>query len=163
MDNSPANKVVTAPRPPILSLMECVRANDLLTCRYWLDLGVDIDATDAAGNTALNLAAREGFMDISSLLIEHGANVNAIASNGRSILHHAVWRAQEQTTVLLLESGANVHALDGDRRSPLNLGTEFDRNSNALAGILKSWIAREAAREAIESINHAIAFEVPKP
>ncbi|KIM96135.1 hypothetical protein OIDMADRAFT_33517 [Oidiodendron maius Zn] len=51
-----------------------------------LQLGIGIDLKDRRGNTALVIAARQGFRSTVEQLLESGANVNTVNFSDRSIL-----------------------------------------------------------------------------
>lgn len=88
--------------------------------------GVNVDATDDAGRTALMLAAANGHETIVRLLIEYGANVNAIDSDGKSALALAAENGHVDVVRWLVEHGAELVATDGKEWSPLALAIEND-------------------------------------
>jgi hypothetical protein len=51
-----------------------------------LSLGVDVNAGNAAGDTALHIAAQQGFDTVVQVLVDKGANVNAKNKQGRTPL-----------------------------------------------------------------------------
>eukprot|EP00755_Sulcionema_specki_P013362 Sspe_Gene.53808::Locus_29708_Transcript_1_1_Confidence_1.000_Length_840::g.53808::m.53808 len=78
--------------------------------------GIDIDATDSDGRTALAHASMRGDYRIVAKLIILGANVNAMSRDGWSPLHFAVMeplpcstpKNHLQTASILLRAGADV-------------------------------------------------------
>ncbi len=73
-----------------------------------LELGLDIDARDAAGNTALHVAAGKSFDAMIELLVDHGASVSARNALGDTALGTAfrqrgIVRVVSRSTVDLLE------------------------------------------------------------
>ena len=50
-----------------------VEAATLEAVRVAVELGVDVDAADVRGRTAVSVAMGDGFDDVVALLIEHGA------------------------------------------------------------------------------------------
>ena len=57
--------------------------------RELIERGVDVNAMDTDGNTALLLAVRGGHTGIVPLLLAKGANVNARSKNGDTALKSA--------------------------------------------------------------------------
>mmetsp|Transcript_15998 Transcript_15998/g.24940 ORF Transcript_15998/g.24940 Transcript_15998/m.24940 type:complete len:392 (+) Transcript_15998:144-1319(+) len=78
--------------------------------------GVDVNAADETGQTALHFAADKGAADCAKLLVQAGANVNATDREGISALQAAVIMGHVDVTAMLLEAGADpdVKDLDGD-------------------------------------------------
>ncbi|KAH7220684.1 ankyrin repeat-containing domain protein [Fusarium oxysporum] len=83
-----------------------------------LDYGVDIDARDKEGKTALYWFFKRGQLAAAELLIKRGADVKALSDYGETMLH----RANDDTLSLcpvLLERGVDVNALTIEGWSPL--------------------------------------------
>lgn len=66
------------------------------------------------GRTTLELAAKEGHIEVAKILLENGANINASppmnALNGRTSLQAAAESGNLEMVKLLLEKGANINA-----------------------------------------------------
>lgn len=71
-----------------------------------LDAGSAVDGMDAAGWTALHIAAANGHVSACRLLLQRGASVNAVAADGRTPLHLAAAGNQLGIMELLLTLGA---------------------------------------------------------
>jgi ankyrin repeat protein len=54
-----------------------VRGNESIVC-FFLSQGVDCDAVDANGNTALHWASLLGYETIAQMLVESGALTNLV-------------------------------------------------------------------------------------
>jgi ankyrin repeat protein len=52
-----------------------------------IELGAELNATDAVGNSALHAASLNGFPDCISTLIRAGVNINACSAVGRNSFH----------------------------------------------------------------------------
>jgi ankyrin repeat protein len=74
---------------------------------YFLNQGAEVDAIDAAGNTALMGVCFKGYKEIAVLLLEHGADVNIQNLNGATALIYAATFGQTEIAKLLLERGAD--------------------------------------------------------
>lgn len=94
------------------SLFEAAERGDPRTVRACLDAGVEVDALDGEGRTALALAAASGSVPIVEALLEAGA---AVAPEGASVLplELAVANAKLDTAKLLLDAGAPLSGADG--------------------------------------------------
>jgi ankyrin repeat protein len=86
--------------------------------RLLLDLGVDIDAPDSYGCTALNAAAIWGHTDIVNLLLDRGADVLPYDSIGRSALTSGTATLDPATLERLLKAtvlaGGSISAPSSD-------------------------------------------------
>lgn len=103
---------------------------DVETLRAYVYAGVDVNASNKRGWTALHSAARYNpDAAVLGMLISAGALVNARDKAGDTPLH---WAAADNPNVdivtALIESGANVHATDNFGWLPLH--TAADRSAN---------------------------------
>jgi len=93
-------------------LCRAVRSGDIERVRLLVSAGVDVNAKDKDGNTALHVAAGNGHAEIVELLIAKGADVNAQGYFGRTPLHRASAADHKKIAELLIASGAEVNAKD---------------------------------------------------
>eukprot|EP00939_MAST-03C_sp_MAST-3C-sp1_P004361 g4361.t1 len=70
--------------------------------------GVDVNAADAMGWSALHLAVVRGFGNIVAHLLERGASVNQISVMGYTPLHCAAQRGRLRSMRLLLENAEGI-------------------------------------------------------
>lgn len=83
---------------------------------------VDVNAQDADGKTALNLATfYKSDPVIAKLLIEYGANVNEPDLFNETPLHNAISKEDVVTAALLLKDGANARFENDNGSTPLDL------------------------------------------
>ena len=78
---------------------------------FLLDSGHDIEALDENGASPLILAARHGYKDLVTLLLDRGADVNARSSSdrrGTSALDEAATDGRMELVQLLLDRGAEI-------------------------------------------------------
>jgi len=107
------------------------------TFKLLFDKGVDINAKDNNGDTALHYACRylDRKFEIIELLLENGADVNSINYNGASALMYAccgLYCGQRKKIIqLLLNNGADANIIDKDGDSALTL---LDDLINELTG-----------------------------
>ena len=85
----------------------CLAAREgrLNAVRYLLDHGADLNARDAAGNTALAEATYYGQIPVMKELLGRGANINALSSTGTA-LDIALSRRNDLVADLLKHYGA---------------------------------------------------------
>jgi ankyrin repeat protein len=77
--------------------------------------GVEIDAKDIYGRTALHVAVIEGHEVVARLLLMKGANVNAVDESGQTALHWAACNGAQAMLEILLENGADAKSVcDGE-------------------------------------------------
>jgi len=100
-----------------------VSYNDTLLIDKCISKGINLNAKDNDGNTAL----RYGYYRLESvdILIKSGTDINATNSKGKSILHIAIQeKANVEIVRFLLKSGVNVNARDSENRTALEYTTE---------------------------------------
>ncbi len=88
-------------------LHAAVRWNALNAAVTLIQLGVDVNAQNMSGKTALSDCCRSGKTEMANLLIINGADVNAADATGRTVLMDTVAGHNEGMLSLLLQSGAN--------------------------------------------------------
>jgi hypothetical protein len=102
------------------SLIRCVRQGTASEFSLFLAAGFSPDARDEAGVTLLNLAAREGNLDMLQTLVEAGAQVNLLSEDrGSSALLDAVMIRRPDLVRVLMEAGADVNLKTKDGQSAL--------------------------------------------
>ncbi len=98
----------TLPRRPLRhgDLPRAAAVGDTRAVTRLLDLGLEVDATDAQGATALLRAAGHGHLEVIRALLDAGADVTWTTPGGATALTAAVTGKHEAVVALLLERGA---------------------------------------------------------
>jgi len=94
---------------------------DTTVARIPLDSGIDMNAYDGHGGTALHRTAgfRCGARSFAELLVRSKIDTDAKMLNGQTALHCASGIGHSAIVVLLLAGGANPDVVDHDGRTPL--------------------------------------------
>lgn len=100
-----------------------------------LDGGVNLEAQDRVGNTALIHAARAGQIAVVNILLARGADITHRDAAGSTALFAAVERNQTQAALLLLGHGANPDTPGRSGASPL-AAAAFNANDAIAAALL---------------------------
>jgi len=100
-----------------------VMARKLAVVQYLLtsNLGLDVEARDQDGRSALHLAVLCFHAEIARWLLENGANVNARDNHGNTPLHSFAATTELEFARELIQHGADLVATDNDGK------TAFDR------------------------------------
>lgn len=88
--------VAAGPEIPPLTVVDRERPAEpdaLVALEFLLAQGVDVNAADAFGATALHTAAKRGYVEVVRFLAAHGANLNAADRGGRTALDYALGRS----------------------------------------------------------------------
>ena len=117
-------------------LLDAVTAGDVEGVRKLLAAGADCNVRNAAGATALMLAAHAGRLELVKLLIDAGAEVNAGDERGWGPLTKAVYNADldrgfADVVQTLIDAGANVEAPIGYGVRPLMLAAGYGETAVA--------------------------------
>ncbi|HEU4511675.1 MAG TPA: ankyrin repeat domain-containing protein [Nocardioidaceae bacterium] len=91
-------------------MFDLAREGDTERLGAYLEAGVPVDLTDAAGNTLLMLAAYHGHTATVTMLAAGGADVNRVNDRGQSPLAGAVFKAEHMVVAALLAAGADPDA-----------------------------------------------------
>jgi ankyrin repeat protein len=87
---------------------DAIKRGDVQIVLELLGQGIDVDARDRFGQTALMLAAHAGYRKIVETLVDHCANLNITAKFGLSALMLAVVAGHAEVARLLVKAGADL-------------------------------------------------------
>jgi len=112
---------------PSVDIHQAAQEGNIEAVKQAIANGVDVNAKNNDGWTALHMAARFGQKEIGELLIAEGADVNAKNNYGWTALYIAAsnYRGNKEVVELLISEGADVNAKDDRGRAPLH-GAAFD-------------------------------------
>jgi ankyrin repeat protein len=113
-----AGSVLAAERA---TLADAAERRDRAAIRAELGRGVDVNATQVDGTTALHWAAYYDDAETAALLVKSGANVNAANHYGVPPLTLAATNGNAAIVRLLLEAGADPNAVTKGGETPLML------------------------------------------
>lgn len=128
---------------------------DTDTVRVLIQGGVDIDAKDKVGRTALMHAARYGENATIDALLELGANINAKNLNGHTALIYAARFGNADTVKLLLEKGADFQIATAAGATALELAKSYSHTN--VVSILQNTAlvdSRRTNQDWITSVPH---------
>ena len=116
-------------RPPLLT---AARKGHAIMVDLLLQHGAAIDVLSAsAGESALHIAAWNGYTAVVQVLLRNGVNVHVVNKKGQTALHHAVCRGRVAIVRLLLTAGANEMARDHLYETPLDVLRQRPKSSKA--------------------------------
>jgi hypothetical protein len=109
-----------------LALFICMREGSFKTAEVLLaSPQLRIDLTNAAGETALMMAALKGHTDWARRLLDRGAQLDGLAQPGWTPLHYAASGPEPKAVALLLERGARVDVLSPNGSTPLMMAARY--------------------------------------
>jgi ankyrin repeat protein len=134
-------------------LLQAVKSGDVESARGRLKQGVDVNAPQGDGATALHWAAHRDNLSIADLLIRAGARPNVADEAGTTPLHLACTNRSAQMVERLMTAGANANAalLNGE-----TVLMTCARTGDA--GAVKALLAHGADANAMEREHHQTAL-----
>lgn len=109
-------EIKTALKP----LHHAAAAGDIEQVKLLISKGVDVNAKDEFGRTALHVAALQGRPGVAQLLIANGADLHARDKEGCTPLGCAAREGRIVVTELLIGKGTNVNVKDAAGNTPLH-------------------------------------------
>lgn len=101
------------------ALIEAAKSGDKATVQSLIRSGVDVNATEPDGTTALHWAAHYGHAEIAQALIRAGAKVNVVNDYGSSPMSEAATIASVPVLKVLLKAGADVNSPNPEGQTAL--------------------------------------------
>ena len=83
-------------------------------CQFLVRKGADVNTTDNAGWTPLQVSILRGHNEITVLLIQNGGDIHVTDSSEHTLLHYATEQGNLEIAKLLIEKKADVNAADDD-------------------------------------------------
>jgi ankyrin repeat protein len=105
---------------------------DFMPIQAVLPHGITVNSTEAKAGADLLAAARDGRMDLATILLDQGANVNFTAPSGNTPVSMAARNGHYEVTRLLLQRGANVDGSGRDRGVPLIAAAKMGHSEIAM-------------------------------
>ena len=117
-----ASEFKDGPRKGEMPLISAARMGNRSMAERLLTKGVEVNARNDKGETALHWTARTGHKnkDVAELLLAKGAEVNAKDNIGYMALHWAARTGNRGVMELLLAKGAEINAKDSEGLAPLH-------------------------------------------
>jgi len=123
--------VSVAAAGPGEDLIAAATRGDLGAVLALLDKGVDVNAKDGKGQTALYFAALHGHKDVAALLIANKADLNVGANDGVTPLQIAIVAGHREVAELLIAKGADVNAKANSGFAALSFAASLGRKDLA--------------------------------
>lgn len=108
----------------LATLLQAVAQGDVKTSDLLLTAGINANAPDARGTTALMLAARDGRDHLAQLLLEHDADPDAADQQNTTALMQAAAGGHDDTISILLDDDAQVDLTNNQGESALLLAAK---------------------------------------
>lgn len=89
------------------SYFDAVKTGDAEMIKKFLNQGININATNKKGETALIIAAKKGFVDVIKIIVDNDADLTIGDNNGRIATNWAFGNGNIKTGSYLLEKGAD--------------------------------------------------------
>lgn len=131
----------------VKDMITAAGAGDIESLELFLGLGMDIDATDSLGNTALIRAAGNGHSRAVERILGLGADPRHRNSMGRDALITASAKGYEHVSRMLLSRGSDLNIKDSEGWSALSVAA-FNGHDDVVA-LLASQASPDALDDAL--------------
>jgi hypothetical protein len=140
-------------------LIAAAKEGSLESLKGLLKNNIDIDQTDAEGNTALMLALANEHSDLAKLIIESNPNINLKNKDGQSALFIALINELPDLALTLVKKGASLSSINSDGDSALQVATTANANEVMKLVIKKkSSLVNKLTRNGVSPLMEAARF-----
>jgi ankyrin repeat protein len=138
------------------SFIECAKNGDIEAAKMFLAEGININACNEKGQSALMNASLWGQAEMVALLLENGADVNLKSTDTlNTALTEAVSAQHPNIIRLLTQNGADLNAGDALNRTPLHTASMWD--AAEVARVLIELGAKTDARDMMDNTPMMVA------
>lgn len=137
-------------------LFRAARENNQVFAEFLLEAGVEVEAKNKAGKTALYVAVEESQeeesrKEVVQTLLDHGADPQIALIRGDNagctVLHCATSNAEFSIVEMLLRAGAKTEARDLSGRTPLHWDIFWNEQNHQILELLLEWKADTNAQD----------------
>ncbi len=140
-------------------LITAAKEGSLESLKEQLKNNIDIDQTDAEGNTALMLALANEHSDLAKLILGSNPNINLKNKDGQSALFIALINEQPDLALTLVKKGASLSSINGDGDSALQVATTANANEVMKLVIKKkSSLVNKLTKNGVSPLMEAARF-----
>ncbi len=150
-----ASPTVGYNKPPI---SEAALVDDVSIIKKLLKAGVNINAQDKEGRTALHEAAAMNSACF-NLLLANGADPHMQDKNGRAALHTAVAMGHYDVVNTLIQQGTNIRLPDNKGVTPLEIATQSAFPNITSVFLHKGQIAPQTVQNLSEYVNYTLGHK----
>jgi uncharacterized protein len=113
---------------------------------------IDVDALNAAGESALMLAVLKGDLSGAQMLLDRGAR---ISQPGWSAIHYAATGPEPRAVQLLLDRGADIDATSPNQTTPLMLAAQYGSEDSVTLLLQRGADAKRRNQRALGAADFA--------
>ena len=135
-------------------------AGNLQAVKEHLAKGLDINAKNKDGVTALQIATLLGQYEIAELLVQKGADVNAKANDGTTALHSAAFLGRYKEAKLLLENRIDADIRNNDGATAIDILNLDWRTTQFIAQMLSIQVDKEKVEDGRNRIKKLLGQQV---
>ena len=137
-----------------------VGVGNLQAVKQHLAKGLDINAKNKDGVTALQIATLLGQYEIAELLVQKGADVNTKANDGTTALHSAAFLGRYKEAKLLLENRIDANIRDNDGATAIDILNLDWRTTQFVAQMLSLRVDKEKVEDGRNKIKKLLGQQV---
>jgi len=149
---------------PVVAFLEAVKAGDTSAVEAGLTAGIDVEAKDWAGWSALAWASLLLHNDIIVTLLDAGADIEYLSKGGKNSGRPLMMAAKKykgiSTVKLIVERGADVNGTDQYGRTALMIAARYGRKE--IVNYLLDQGADPNAQSRIDSVRSALSIALKR-
>ena len=146
--------------PPDNNFWTMVGVGNLQAVKQHLAKGLDINAKNKDGVTALQIATLLGQYEIAELLVQKGADVNTKANDGTTALHSAAFLGRYKEAELLLENRIDANIRNNDGATAIDILNLDWRTTQFVAQMLSLQVDKEKVEDGRNRIKKLLGQQV---